>query len=67
MRVAQQAAVAALGQGALGAHDLQSVFDDAVTSVAETLGVEYCSILELQSDGSELRAVASAGWPPEFL
>ncbi|MEX0675211.1 MAG: PAS domain S-box protein [Gaiellaceae bacterium] len=66
-RVAQQAAVAALGQRALAAPDLDSVLQDAVAVVAETLGVQFAAVLELEPGGAEFRIRAGAGWPAEFV
>jgi diguanylate cyclase (GGDEF)-like protein/PAS domain S-box-containing protein len=63
-QAAQQAAVAELGQRALGAKDLQALLDDAVTLVAEVLDVEYAKVLELQPDGEEFLLRAGIGWSP---
>jgi PAS domain S-box-containing protein len=60
-RSAQQAVVAGLGHLALAGADLPQLFDRAVAQVAETLGVEYCKVLELLPDGA-LKLVAGVGW-----
>jgi two-component system cell cycle sensor histidine kinase/response regulator CckA len=53
-RVAQQSTVAALGLRALHGTELSALKDDTVQSVAETLGVDYCNLLELLPDGRAL-------------
>ncbi|WP_424016839.1 PAS domain-containing protein [Halorientalis pallida] len=60
-RVRQQAVVTELGQYALAAEDLDTLFAEAVTAVAETLDTDYCKVLELQSDG-EMHLRAGVGW-----
>ena len=61
----QQAAVARLGTLALVA-DVPTLLDRTTSLVAETLGVEYVGVMEVEPSGGFLRAVASAGWdePP---
>jgi PAS domain S-box-containing protein len=61
-RIRQQATVAQLGQSALLGKDLSSLMDEAVTLVAENLGVEYCKLLELLPDGSSLLLRSGVGW-----
>ncbi len=61
-RERKQAAVAQLGQDALAITDLAVLFDDTVRTVAATLDLEYCSILELLKDGTVLRSRAGVGW-----
>jgi PAS domain S-box-containing protein len=63
----QQAALADLGRQALTATDRTTLFDHAVSLVAETLAVEYCKVLELLPDGSALRLQAGAGWRNGFV
>ena len=65
-RVAQQAAIAALGRRALAAPSLDAVLQDAVGVVAGTLGVDFGAVLELQPDDSLLLR-AGSGWPAEML
>jgi diguanylate cyclase (GGDEF)-like protein/PAS domain S-box-containing protein len=59
----QQAAVAALGRFALEEQDLEAVMDRAAETVAATLGVELCEVLEITPRGSALRLMAGVGWP----
>lgn len=61
-REQKQAAMAQLGQHALASNNLDALFDDTVACVAETLGLEYCSVLELLPGGSELLMRAGVGW-----
>lgn len=61
-QVRQQAAVADLGQQALAGADLESLFDSAVHCVSETLGIEYCKVLELLPDRDILVLRAGIGW-----
>lgn len=54
IRLRQQAAVAALAQRALAATQLDALLNDAVNLAADTLGVEYCTVLERSADDSAL-------------
>jgi PAS domain S-box-containing protein len=57
------AAVAELGQRALATRDLHILLEHAVALVARTLGVDYCSVLQVQPNGSDLLCIAGLGWP----
>ena len=61
-RVRQQAAVAQLGERALRGVELFTLMDEATMIVAQTLGVEFCKILELLPDGTALLLRAGVGW-----
>ncbi len=61
-RARQQAAVADLGRRAISELDLGVLMGEAVSLVADVLGVEYCKVLELCPGGEELRLVAGVGW-----
>jgi PAS domain S-box-containing protein len=61
-RARQQAVVAELGQHALAGSDLSSLMDQAAALVAQTLGVEFCKILELLPDGKAMLLRAGVGW-----
>src|SRR5262245_45715853 len=52
------AAVAELGQRALATRDLQTLMDYAVVLVARTLAVDYSSVLQLLTHGSDLQFIA---------
>jgi hypothetical protein len=53
-RVAQQAAVAAIGQAALAETSIDALMDPAVQCVADTLRTEFAKVLELAPGGAEL-------------
>jgi PAS domain S-box-containing protein len=61
-RVRQQAAVAQLGERALTGVELFTLMDEATMIVAQTLGVEFCKILELLPNGNALLLKAGVGW-----
>jgi FixJ family two-component response regulator/signal transduction histidine kinase len=62
-RIDQQRAIAHLSAMALVGGDLQGLFDQTVRLVAQTIGVAYCSILELNGTREEMTARAGVGWP----
>lgn len=66
-RARQQAVVAELGQRALADDDLTSLMQHMALRVAQTLGVEYAAILELQPDGASLLLRAGFGWPEHLV
>jgi DNA-binding NarL/FixJ family response regulator len=66
-RARQQAAVAEFGQRALANPPLAELFDEVVALVANTLDVEYCSVLQLLPDGKALRLQAGIGWKPGLV
>jgi PAS domain S-box-containing protein len=62
IRARQQQAVAKLGELALRESNLQKVFDFTTRAVSETLGIEYCKVLELLPGGKEMFLRAGSGW-----
>lgn len=62
----QQRAIANLGEFALRERDLQTVFDYATRSIAETLNVELCKILQC-IPGERLLLLAGVGWKEGLL
>jgi PAS domain S-box-containing protein len=62
LRVRQQAVVAGLGQMALEGAGPDELMQEAVARLAETLGVEYANVLELEPDGTALLLRAGVGW-----
>jgi PAS domain S-box-containing protein len=62
-RALQQEAVAHLGQQALRGASLDALLDEAVALVRTILRVDFCSVLRLSPDGSELVVTAQEGWP----
>ena len=61
-RARQQAVVAALGQRALVGIDVATLLDEAVVWVADTLGVDYCNVLEVLPDDHAMLLHAGVGW-----
>jgi PAS domain S-box-containing protein len=66
-RAKQQAAIAHLGQRALSGINFSTLMDEMVTLIAETLGVEYCKVLELLPDKKSLLLRAGVGWQPGLV
>ncbi len=62
VRERQQAAIAELGQRALGGLDLQTLMDETVELLASTLDVENADVLELLPNGDVLLLRAGVGW-----
>src|SRR6185436_7700851 len=58
----QQAAVAELGRCALGIDDLRVLMNAACLLVSQTLGSEFCQVLQLTPDGNAFFLVAGVGW-----
>jgi signal transduction histidine kinase/CheY-like chemotaxis protein/HAMP domain-containing protein len=61
-RSLQQTVVSALGQFALMSNDFAALLNQAVILSAQTLEVEYCSLLELQPNSKTLVLRAGVGW-----
>jgi two-component system, cell cycle sensor histidine kinase and response regulator CckA len=61
-RVRQQEAVVAIGELALSDAPLSALFATVAECVAQTLGVEFCKILELQPNGQTLLLCTGVGW-----
>ncbi|MCA1842542.1 MAG: GAF domain-containing protein [Actinobacteria bacterium] len=62
VRARQQEVVAEIGRRALVQRDAPSLIDAAVTAVAQTLGVDFVDVLELQPERSSLLLRAGVGW-----
>lgn len=67
IRAKQQEIVARLGERALTEVDLQKLFDEVVTTIADILGVEFVKILELVPGDAELLLRAGVGWQPGLI
>ncbi len=67
LRVLQQAAVAQIGQRALSGIASSALMEEVTALVAQTLGVEFCKILELLPDGKALLLRAGIGWKNGFV
>ncbi|MGB9369276.1 MAG: GAF domain-containing protein [Xanthobacteraceae bacterium] len=63
-RAKQQETVARLGERALTESDLQGLFEEIVTTMADILDVEFVKILELEPGDAELLLRAGHGWQP---
>jgi diguanylate cyclase (GGDEF)-like protein len=63
-REQRQKLIADLGQRALADPDADSLMTNAVRLVRETLGFEYCRVLELTHGGVSLLSRATTGSPP---
>jgi PAS domain S-box-containing protein len=61
-RMRQLEAIAALGQSALGDHDLDALMTEAAEAVAEALGADFCKVLDLDADAAELLLRRGVGW-----
>ena len=66
-RAKQQEALAQLGERALVEPDLDRLLNDAVSTVALTLSVDFVKILELLPGGSELLLRAGFGWTTSLV
>jgi len=62
VRVLQQATVTQIGQRALSGIELSALMEEVTALTAQTLGVEFCKILELFPDGKALLLRAGVGW-----
>ena len=60
-QASEQSAVARLGRFALGEQDLDALAREVARVVAATLEIDHCVVMELESDGTALRAVAGVG------
>lgn len=65
-RLRQQAAVADISEHALGGAGLSLLMGEATALVAQTLKVDFCTILEILPD-RELALTAGFGWKEELL
>lgn len=66
-RASQQATLAQLGERALVEPDLERLLNDAVTTVAVTLSVDFVQILELLPGDAELMLRAGFGWKADLV
>jgi two-component sensor histidine kinase len=66
-RARQQEALAQFGERALAEPDLERLLNDAVSTVAVTLAVDFVKILELLPGDAELLLRAGFGWKTELV
>jgi PAS domain S-box-containing protein len=65
--VAQQAAIAHIGQSALAHESLDALLAEASELVGRVLGTDLVSVLELLPDKSGLKVVTGLGWQPGIV
>jgi two-component sensor histidine kinase len=66
-RIKQQEALAQLGERALAEPDLERLLNDAVSTVALTLSVDFVKILELLPGDVELMLRGGFGWKTDLV
>jgi two-component sensor histidine kinase len=66
-RAKQQEALAQLGERALAEPDLERLLNDAVSTVALTLAVDFVKVLELLPGDAELVLRAGFGWTTNLV
>lgn len=66
-RIKQQEALAQLGERALAEPDLERLLNDAVSTVAVTLSVDFVKILELLPGDADLLLRAGFGWKTDLV
>jgi two-component system, chemotaxis family, CheB/CheR fusion protein len=67
IRERQQAVIARLGLRALSGEDLALFMAQVVREVQQTLGSDFCEILERQPESDELVLEAGVGWSEDIL
>ena len=66
-RIKQQEALAQLAERALAEPDLERLLNDAISTVALTLSVDFVKILELLPGNTELLLRAGFGWKKDVV
>ncbi len=66
-RIKQQEALAQLGERALAVPDLERLLNDAVSTVAVTLAVDFVKILELLPGDADLVLRGGFGWKKDLV
>lgn len=66
-RIKQQEALAQLGERALAEPDLERLLNDAVSTVAMTLAVDFVNVLELLPGKTDLLLRAGFGWDTDLV
>ncbi|BAQ62194.1 circadian input kinase A [Geminocystis sp. NIES-3708] len=68
LQIAQyQTAIATLGNTALATNDISILMNTTVNIVSKTLKVEYCDLLELQSNNASFLLKAGVGWLSDWI
>jgi GAF domain-containing protein len=65
--IRQREALVRLGISTLSETSLPELMDESVRTVTEVLEVEYCELLELMPDGTELFLRAGVGWKAGYV
>jgi signal transduction histidine kinase/ActR/RegA family two-component response regulator/HAMP domain-containing protein len=63
----QQTVVSSLGQFAFVSDEFPALLNQTVMLVSQTLGVQYCCILELRQDERSFLLKAGVGWKPGYV
>jgi PAS domain S-box-containing protein len=66
-RARQQETIAQLGQRALSGVDVDTLMEEATRSVARTLDVDLCQLLQPAPDGRSLVLRHGIGWRPGYV
>jgi diguanylate cyclase (GGDEF)-like protein/PAS domain S-box-containing protein len=66
-RAHQQELIATLGRSALANTDLDILFTEAGSAIAQGLNVEFSKVLQLMGDEHSFILKAGAGWKPAWL
>ncbi|MBI3889932.1 MAG: response regulator [Candidatus Wallbacteria bacterium] len=61
-RAHQQAAIAQIGQLALGGQDIPTLAQETTAIIARTMQVPFCDLLQLEPEHGCLRLTAGIGW-----
>jgi PAS domain S-box-containing protein len=62
IRLRQQEVIAGFGEFSIKSKDLNSIINESVSIVTQTLDVELCKVLQLMPDGNEMLLRAGLGW-----
>jgi PAS domain S-box-containing protein len=66
-QVLQQRVLAELGQRAISGADLDGLMRESCFLISETLGLEFCDIVEVSDDAENFNLRAAYGWPLEDI
>ena len=66
-KIKQQSTLSLIGQLAATNGSLASLLEVSVMAIAQTLGAEYCQVLELCAEQQALQLKAAIGWPADLV
>jgi two-component system CheB/CheR fusion protein len=66
-RVEQQAAVTSLSRLALEGVEQNTLFEQATRQLCETLGIQFCEVLNLEAEPETLHFKAGYGWDKKLI